>query len=515
MGSEHSKKKNKKTNSNDNETNPNEPGEDYYLEDWTIYNDKNKNIDNSIKFNNDLLISEVNKNPFNDYEIIKTLGEGAFGEVHLVKHNLTKAIRAMKVIKKRDDFENDNDQDLLNEINVLKKIDHPNVIKIFEFYIDKENYYLITEYCSGGDLFSVVTEHNLSEMKVAYIMYQLFSALNYCHKMKIIHRDLKPENILIAKNENDFLRIKICDFGTAQIFKKGDVQEELVGSDYFIAPEVIKQNYNFKCDMWSCGVIMYIALTHKLPFYGNGQKQIFSNILNKDYKAQALSKFSENTRDLISKLLERDVTIRINAETALSHKFFEEFKVADLLNKLDDEKIDKFIKNLKNYKRKSVLQETTIAYLIHNNPDLEEIEDACKLFDKIDVNRKGKITMDDLYVGLSIIMQNEKVSDEEIVEIFVNLDKNKNNYLGYEEFIIGAIDKNCLLKDKILQYAFSHFDTDNKGVITIGDISKIFKNNLNTKDINEGLKKIISEVDEGDDKITYDKFCELMKNIII
>ena len=91
-------------------------------------------------------------------------------------------------------------------------------------------------------------------------------------------------------------------------------------------------------------------------------------------------------------------------------KFFEEFKVTDLLNKIEDEKIEKFIKNLKNYKRKSVLQETTMAYLIHNNPDLEEIDDACKLFDKIDVNRKGKITMDDLYVGLSIIMQTSLTS---------------------------------------------------------------------------------------------------------
>ena len=151
MGSEHSKKNNKKTNLNDNENNLNEPGEDYYLEDWTIYNDKNKNIDNSIKFNNDLLISEVNKNPFNDYEIIKTLGEGAFGEVHLVKHNLTKAIRAMKVIKKMDDFENNNDQDLLNEINVLKKIDHPNVIKIFEFF-----FFLLFLECSLPILFCFI-----------------------------------------------------------------------------------------------------------------------------------------------------------------------------------------------------------------------------------------------------------------------------------------------------------------------------------------------------------------------
>jgi calcium-dependent protein kinase len=301
----------------------------------------------------------------------------------------------------------------------------------------------------------------------------------------------------------------------AKMVHKNQEENKLVGTIYYVAPEVIQKKYNEKCDMWSCGVIMYIALTRKIPFFGNEQREIFTNILYRDYKTQVLAKFSENTKDLIRKLLDRNPTTRINAETALTHKFFEEFKITDLLNKIEDEKIEKIIKNLKNYKRKSVLQETTMAYLIHNNPELEEIDDACKLFDKIDVYRKGKITMDDLYVGLSILMTKEKVSDEDIVEIFANLDKNKNNYIGYEEFIMGAIDKNCLLNDNVLKYAFSYFDKDNKGEITIYDISKIFKNNLNTKDINEGLKKIISEVDEGDNKITYDKFCKFMKNIII
>ena len=123
--------------------------------------------------------------------------------------------------------------------------------------------------------------------------------------------------------------------------------------------------------------------------------------------------------------------------------------------------------------------------------------------------------MDDLYIGLSILIQKDKLTDEDIVEIFANLDKNKNNYVGYEEFVRGAIDKNSLLDDKVLNYAFKYFDKDNKGAITIDDISKIFKNHLNTSDINEGLKKIISEVDDGDGKITYDKFCKIMKNIII
>jgi len=518
MGNQHLKRRRKTKGKNaGGKDSANETGEDYYLEDWDVVNDKNKDLNYSVKFGNDLLIKEVKKDPYADYNIIKTLGEGSFGKVELVSHKITGAIRAMKIIEKVNSLIESNDQDVLNEINILKKIDLPSIIKIFEFYVDDKNYYLITEYCSGGELYEFINDYQFTEIKVAYIMYQLFIGLNYCHKMKIIHRDLKPENILLTKNEDLFLRIKICDFGTSQIFKKGEVQKDIVGSLFYMAPEVIKQNYNFKCDLWSCGVIMYILLTNRLPFSGENDDEIISNILNSDYNTLYLKDYSENTKDLLSKLLERDVNKRINAETALEHKFFEEFKAKERFNEIKDpNKISKFINNLKNYKRKSILQETTIAYLVHNCTDLDDVEDANKLFDKIDASGKGKISLDDFYIGLACLVKDENLKQEDFVEIFANLDTDKDNYLGYEDFVRGAIDKNCLLDDKILKFAFQYFDKDNNGEITIEEISIIFKDHLNNKNVNEGLKKILSEVDEdGNGKITYDKFCKLMKNLIM
>ena len=494
----------------------NETGEDFYLEDWEIYNDHNKNLDNSVKFSNDLLISKVEKNPFNNYTVIKELGKGSYGKVLLVSHKITGAIRAMKIINKIDDGFENNDEEVLNEINILKKIDHKNIIKIFEFYIDENNYYLVTEYCKGGELFALLRKTKLTEIQVAYIMFQLFSAINYCHKMKIIHRDLKPENILITKNNKGFIRIKICDFGTSQIFQKGEVQYSIVGSLLYLAPEIFEKKYNFKCDLWSCGVIMYLLLTTRFPFFGDNNKDKIDSILYKEYNTKYLEKFSENTKDLLRKLLEKEPKLRINAETAISHKFFDEFKVKDLLTEIKDANlIDRMIENLKNYKRKSILQELAIAYLIHNFPDLEEYAIACNFFDKIDINNNGKISLDDLYVGLSII-KGDKIKDTDVLEIFANLDIDKNNYLSYEDFVRGAIDKNCLLDEKILSFAFKYFDKDDKGVITINEISYIFKDHLTSKYINEGLKKIISEVDEDNDgKIRYNEFCKLMRSLII
>ena len=304
MGFDNSKP-NKKNQGNDNLINKSnkkdELGEEFILEDWEVYNDKNKNIDNTIKFDKDLLISEADRDPLKDYEEKKLLGEGSYGKVFLVGHKITGATRAMKVIQKVEEIDENNVLEILNEINVLKKIDHPNIIKIFEFYIQNDNYYLITEYCGGGELFELVNDTHFTESQVAYVMYQLFSAINYCHKMKIIHRDLKPENILLTKNNNNYLDVKICDFGTSQIFKKGDIQKETIGSLYYVAPEVLKKKYNFKCDLWSCGVIMYILLTRKLPFAGRTDEEIITNIIYSKYNEKRLENCSEEAQELVSK----------------------------------------------------------------------------------------------------------------------------------------------------------------------------------------------------------------------
>ena len=228
----------------------NNSGEKTEFFDETIQITKNKNKNsNSIDIEHNPLISQFKSNPFEFYESLKFLGEGSFAKVYLVKNKSTGAIRAMKEIRREQD--EDTEINIINEINILMKLDHPNIVKIFEFYVSERAYYLITEYCPGGSLFDFIDKNHgpFTEIQASYIMHQLFSVVNYCHKMKIIHRDLKPENILINKNDNGFVTIKVCDFGTSLKFKKGDVQDEVVGSIYYIAPEVLKKNYNAKCDI--------------------------------------------------------------------------------------------------------------------------------------------------------------------------------------------------------------------------------------------------------------------------
>ena len=507
MGNKTSKKKNKQKT---------QEVDDFFLEKWEILDQRfQRRISDTLNFdNNDILISEAKIDPLEEYEIIKSLGKGSFGEVFLVKNKINNVKRAMKKIKKNNELDL-TEEELFNEINILKKIDHPNIIKIFEFYITSEAYYLIIEYCEGGDLYHYSKFHKLTEKQISYIMYQILSALNYCHKMKILHRDLKPDNILLKNSLNNYCDIKICDFGTAQIFQKNEFQNEIIGTLCYMAPEVINEKYNEKCDLWSCGVMMYQLLTGNNIFIGRNEEKIIDNILNKKIDKNEFTGYNNIIIDLLMKLLERNPINRISAEEALNHKLFDFYDIKNKITEIKDKnKIFKYINNLKKYKCESLLQEIALAYLVHNYPDLQEVEDASKFFAKIDVQKKGKISKEELFTGLSLMINSDELNND-INDIFANIDTNKDNYLSYEEFIRAVVDKNIFLEDNVLKYAFHHFDLQKKGEINLNDLELLFSKHLKNKETLDGLKIMIEEIDSNNDgKIDFDEFKKIMYKLL-
>ena len=337
--------------------------------------------------------------------------------------------------------------------------------------------------------------------------------------MNIIHRDLKPENILIVdRNKNNFPRIKICDFGTSKMVEKGAIQRKLVGSSYYIAPEVIKKNYNEKCDVWSCGVIMYILLSGRPPFGGDDDREIMDNVKKGKYylESSPFNKISKSAIDLIKKLLVMEVNKRINAQDALNHPWFKEQKAKELYNQIKDENIiKKLLSNLKKYKRNSVIQETALAYLVHNFPQMKDVVNACKLFNQIDINGDGKITKAELLKGLSSKIKSSTLEND-VNEIYKNLDMDNNGFIEYEEFVRAAVSKEKFMNDNVLRFAFRYFDKDGSGEITFDEIEEVFKKSVTSKNhIHDGLKKIIEEVDvNGDGIISYDEFEIVMKKML-
>ena len=472
-----------------------------------------------INVTNDLLVAKLKTNPDEDYRKLKFLGEGSFASVYEVQNRYTDVICAMKIILKSSNSPED-DKEILNEINILRCMDHPSVLKIFEFYSNKKSYSIVTELCPGGELFQqIVDKGPFDEKYSAFIMYQLFSAINYCHKMHIVHRDLKPENILIVNKDQDgYPIIKVCDFGTSKIFEKGKIERKFVGSSYYMAPEVLKKNYNEKCDLWSCGVIMYILLSARPPFGGEDDNDIMERVAIGEYDLESppFDKLSKNALDLIKKLLTMDVNERINAEQALNHPWFKENKSQELYNRINDNGTMKtLIENLKSYKRTSVIQETALAYLVHHFPRIKDVVNSCKLFNQMDKSGDGKISKAELLKGLSERYKS-KTLEKDVDEIYKNLDMDNNGYIGYEEFVRAAVSKDYFVRDNVLRFAFRYFDKDDSGEITFDEIEELFTQSIpDKKQVHETLQGIIKEVDlDNDNRINFEEFSVVMKKMI-
>ena len=479
---------------------------------------ENSSGSGTISLTSDIYVGQAKADPYVDYMNIKFLGEGTFAQVCKVRNKLTGQIRAMKIIKKSSTCSQADDMEILNEINLLKTMDHPNILKIFEFYVSADSYFLVTELCSGGELFQeIIDKGPFNENLSAYLMFQILSAINYCHSMNIVHRDLKPENILISKRENGLLRVKVCDFGTSKMVEKGSVIKKIVGSSYYIAPEVLQKKYNEKCDLWSCGVIMYILLSARPPFEGDDDKEIIERVKTGKYDltSSPWDSVSNEAKDLISKLLVMDIDKRIDAKTALEHPWFIKNKSKEMFNEIKDQSmIEKYVENLKNYNPDSVIQEAALAYLVHNYPNLDDIGNACKLFNQINKSGNGKITKEELLKLLENKLHKSTLK-EDVEIIFKNIDGDNNGYIQYEEFVRAAIDKSVFLAENILKYAFRYFDKDGSGEISYNEIEEVFKSSVVKGNVHDSLKKIISEVDiNGDGKISFEEFAHAMRKLL-
>lgn len=202
------------------------------------------------------------------------LGSGSFGTVRKAIHKLTGQPRAIKILKKDEQDE----KKLELEVDILSKISHPNAMQIYEYYQDAKYFYIVSEFCAGGELFDKITKKGkFNEREAANILKQMLSTVLYCHSNNIVHRDLKPENILLDDKSDDTV-IKIIDWGGARYFIHGKKMTTVSGTPYYIAPEVLKEKYDEKCDIWSCGVILYILLSGYPPFNGINDMEIMKAV---------------------------------------------------------------------------------------------------------------------------------------------------------------------------------------------------------------------------------------------
>lgn len=465
------------------------------------------------------------------YKILNKLGQGTFGSVYRVLHRETEQIRAMKMIKISTIKLQDDDQVFLKEIEILRKIDHINVIKIYEYFKDDDNYYVITEFVSGGELYDTISKWNdFTEDKAGYIMKQILSAVQYLHSNKIVHRDLKPENIMVEKSnkkkgkdlkgkeEDEKVNIKLIDFGTCNYYDGKQLLELKVGTPYYIAPEVLAKKYNEKCDIWSCGVILYILLVGYPPFDGETTEEILECVQDGKYslKEDEWNNISNEAKDLVSKMLTYDYKKRVSTQECLDHPWIR--KMIQMHERdekpLEKDVVSNVINNIRNFNAKEKLQQAAIAYIIHFQYAAEENQELKKIFSKIDTSGDGQLTYKELKEGLNSLhnkgLLSTAINENELDKIIESIDSDGDGHISYEEFLKVSIDQKLLINDKNLKLAFNNFDTNKDGQLSIDELKHV----LGTTD-NDYIKEIIKNIDKDNNgNISFDEFGQMMRTIV-
>ena len=512
--------------------------------------------DMKIKVN---LLIHHKKDPWTIYKELLNLGFGSYGVVKKVclKSN-PDTIRAMKIIKKGQLLEGVDNDKLLDEIVILKNLAHPNIMKLFEFFEDENNYYMISEFCDQGDLLKKMQKLNhMNEIIVKFLMEQILNAIAYLHSKGVFHGDIKLENImlytttkkklklsftrinrklsrdkdlqkeiessvteasLISQNSSKSVElvkdminyeIKLIDFGCSKIFKKGERKSGIIGTSIYCSPEVIDDLYDEKCDEWSCGVLMYMLICGEPPFNGQTEEEIFKKVkkCQYDFSSPLFDNVSDNCKDLIKKLLEPKSQKRIKAIDALKHPFFTESFNPETALKSNDSAI---IGQLSDIGIPiSQFHRAIISYMSLNYISKDEEKNLRSVFRYLDYDDKSFLTKSKIEKVLK--EKGKNYTSENIKNIIDTLDINKDGVIEYQEYIQGLCDKNSLLNKFNLKNIFYIIDYDNKGYLTCEDIKNFaFPNKtVNDEAISEYLKQFGMKIN---DKLYFDEFVYIIQN---
>lgn len=437
----------------------------------------------------------------------KKLGEGSYGSVSKATNKSTKAIRAVKTISKS---QMKNLERFKQEIAIMKMMDHPNIIKLFETFEDHRNIYLVMELCSGGELFDrIIATGHFSEKEAAVLMQQIIRAVYYMHENSICHRDLKPENFLFMTKdpiENNYL--KIIDFGLSCKFSPDRVMETKAGTPYYVAPQVLSGKYDHQSDIWSCGVIMYVLLCGYPPFFGDTDADVLAKVRLGvfNFNPADWKNVSDDAKSLIRYMLKMNSKDRYTAEQALNHDWIKNKAPRATGVSLTGG----FVDNLRGFRSQNKLKKAAL-HIIAGQLNEDQIKKLREVFMALDKNGDGLLTPVELKDGLQQAGLKEIPPD--LQAIMEGVDADGSGVIDYTEFLAATLDKQQYMKEDVCWAAFRVFDRNGDGNISKEELKQV----LQSSDVEDalGLKAIadlMTEVDKnGDGMIDFQEFMEMMK----
>ncbi|KAG6433408.1 hypothetical protein SASPL_105022 [Salvia splendens] len=400
-------------------------------------------------------MEDINKH----YTIGEEVGRGEFGVTHLCTDKKTGEQFACKIIAKHKLESKEDMEDVRREVQIMYHLTgQENIVDLKGAYEDAHSVHLVMELCGGGELFDrIVTKGHYTEKEAATLMRTIVQIVHTCHMMGVIHRDLKPENFLMLNKDEDS-PVKATDFGLSVFYKPGDELNDVVGSAYYIAPEVLKRSYGAEADVWSIGVMLYILLSGVPPFWAESEAEIFNAILegHVDFSADPWPTISNGAKDLVN------------------HPWIKEEGEAP------DTPLDNAVlSRLKQFRAMNKFKKVALRVIARCLSE-EEIMGLKQMFKGMDTDNSGTITLEELKQGLS--NSETKLTENELQQLMEAADADGNGTIDYEEFITATMHMN--------RHALKEF-----GMST-------------HKDINE----IVSEVDaDNDGRVNYEEFVAMMK----
>ena len=394
------------------------------------------------------------------------LGTGKFGVVRRVTRKLPgvmqdgsavkagaafalKSILKSKVVDKAS---------LEAEVSIMRKIKHRNIIQLHEVYEDALRLHLVMELCTGGELFDrIISLGHYTEPDARALFRSMLEAVVYMHSQGVAHRDLKPDNFLLASEAAD-AELKVIDFGLSKVVgpSESGTMHARVGTAYYIAPEVLKGEYDVKCDVWSLGVILYILLCGYPPFHGDNNRQIFEKVrvANYNFDSPEWQSVSNLAKDLIERIFVLDVAMRPSAAELLEHGWLTEMDTA-MADERDEEADDappayrsvpapvdlaQTMRRMRRFQRQNQLQKMAMK-IIALQLTQDEIAALRDQFQKIDTDGSGTLSASELQEAMSA-MGYQGVVDA----LFDSLDADGDEQINFDEFVLAAMQRNTIMR---------------------------------------------------------------------